>query len=399
MKIKRQSNDLIPVRAALEGLEDLFTESTAKSERPGVWAEPQLYLLPFCVPQDRAAERFRQIKISETVTVNNEVKHRSFRVNPDPDLGLPGMFDLEVMTGIYRLSDQYLRETGFVPEFIELGTFRSFLESIGRHCGGSYIRMLKEALRRLTATICISEGFFYSKPRNLYVVESFTFITSLQIAGETDFNGGTFDKTRVKLHEFIRENLNSNFRTLIDFDYLRKLRTDIAKPLSLHLAYRVFKNAKSEWIADYDWLAERLAIKLHTNLKRAKDQLKPALLELQEGGFIESWEWLAGMKIRFVAGWYLLNVHKQRVAAKDAWIIHEQEKSRTERLVINQKPRTMREAARVEQFDPLAAICTEFAYRGWKAVAQKAVARGLTEIELRAETLKRGHALQQPLFT
>lgn len=386
--------ELVPVADALEGLDDLFDQRLAP-DRQGVWAEPQLYLLPFCVPQDRHSERFRQIRISESVTVNNEVTQRSFLVIPHPDLGLPGSFELEVMTGIYRLADVQLKELGFVPEFIDLGTFRSFLESIGRTGGGKYIGMLKEALRRLAGTTCISEGFFYSKPRNLYVVDTFTFITSLQIAGESDFNGGTFDRTRVKLHEFIRDNLNTNFRTLIDFEYVRTLRTAIAKSLCLHIAYRIFKNSKSEWIADYDWLADRIAIKIQTDLKRAKEQLKAGCIDLKTTGFIESWEWMDRRKIRFVAGPRLLEMHKQRVQAKDAWIAHEQEKARSERLITGQPPRTVQEAKRQESFDPLAALCTEFAYRGWTAVAHKAHSRGLTEELLIAEALKRGHTIQQ----
>jgi hypothetical protein len=178
-----KSAELVSVGDALEGLEDLFTQRIATTDRQGVWAEPQLYLLPFCVPQHGAAERFRQIKISESVTINDEIKQRSFLISPHPELGLPGTFELEVMTGIYKLADVAIKANAMVPEFLDLGTFRSFLESIGRPGTGKYIAMLKEALRRLAGTMCISEGFFYSKPRNLYVVDTFTFITSLQIAG------------------------------------------------------------------------------------------------------------------------------------------------------------------------------------------------------------------------
>lgn len=387
---KKENSDLVPISNALDGLEDLFVD---QGER-GVWAEPQLYLLPFCVPQDRTAERFRKIKISESVKVGDQMKHRSFIVNPHPELGLPGSFELEVMTGIYRLADMAIKKNGFVPEFIEIGTFRAFLESIGRPGNGKYIQMVKEALRRLAGTTCISEGFFYSKPRNLYVVESFTFITSLQIAGESDFSGSYFERTRIKLHEFIRENLNSNFRTLIDFAQLRKFKTDIAKTLSMHIAYRTFKNKKSQWIVDYDWLAERLAIRVYEELKAAKKQMRPALIELQENEFIQSWEWIDGRKLVLTAGRQLLEAHKRRVEAKDAWIDHEQEKSRCEKLITNQTPRTVREAERVEAFDPLAVLCTEYAVRGWDAIARKALARGLDEETLKDEAQKRGHTIQ-----
>jgi hypothetical protein len=79
---------------------------------------------------------------------------------------------------------------------------------MGRCTGGNYVSMLKQALKRLASTTCISEGFFYSKPRDLYVIQSFQFITEVQITGDTDFSGKRYEKTVVRLHEFIRENLN-----------------------------------------------------------------------------------------------------------------------------------------------------------------------------------------------
>jgi hypothetical protein len=396
-KSKTKSPDMVPISVALDGFEKLYLNSSVEPiEQPdcnGIWAEPQLYLLPFCVPQDKAADRLRSIKISETIKVGDQLKHRSFRVNPDPELGLPGSFDLEVMTGIYRLADEQMTQLGTVPEFIELGTFRSFLPLIGKPYSGKYVRMLKESLKRLMSTTCISEGFFYSKPRDLYIVESFTFISSIEIAGEHDFNGNRHDKTRVKLHEFIRENLNASFRTLIDFDYLRSLRTDIAKSLALHIAYRISKNKSSEWEPDYDWLAERLAIKVYVDMKAARKQFKGALDELKVTGFIEHWEW-HGKKVKFVAGPRLLQMHQRRVAAKDAWLAHQQEKVRVEQLVIALPPRAEKERVRQESFDPLAALCAEFAVRGWSGVQAKATARGVTEATLRAEAIQRGHILK-----
>jgi hypothetical protein len=376
---------LVRISDALDGFEKLY-EQELPSDAHGVWAEPQLYLLPFCVPQDRLSERFRSIKISESVTVNDQVKHRSFVVNPHPELGLPGSFELEVMTGLYKIADEYITKFHSVPDVFDLGSFRSFLTSIGRPCTGKYVGMLKEALKRLAATTCISEGFFYSKPRDLYIIESFTFITSLQIAGEHDFNGNKYESTQVRLHEFIRENLNSNFRTLIDFEYLRSLRTSVAKPLALHLAYRVFKNAKCEWTTDYDWLADRMALKVYTDLRRAKEQLKPALQELKDTGFIESWEWQPNTRIKFVAGPRLIQMHKERVAARDAWLLHQEQQTRKELPL----PRSEREAAQRAIYDPLNPLCAEYSFRGWTAVAEKAKQLGVDEDTVKRETVKRG---------
>lgn len=390
MKTKKKPSDLVPIADTLEGFDDFFSQSPAKQE--GVWAEPQLYLLPFCVPQDKQADRNRSIKITEQIKLGDQFKERSFRVNPDPELGLPGSFDLEVMTGIYRLADEQMSASGNIPEFIELGSFRTFLSMIGKKYCGKYVKMTKESLRRLMSTMCISEGFFYSKPRDLYIAESFSFISSIEIAGEDDFNGNRYDRTRVKLHQFIRENLNASFRTLIDFEHLQSLRTDIAKPLALHIAYRIFKNKSSQWEPHYEWLAGRLAIRVYSDMRDARKQLKPALEELKETGVIESWTWI-GKQIKFVAGHRLVKMHQCRVAAKDAWVAHQNERVRAEQLVIALPARTQREQVRQEAFDPLASICAEFAVKGWTAISAKATARGLNLEMLSKEATIRGHKI------
>jgi hypothetical protein len=163
--------------------------------------------------------------------------------------------------------------------------------------------------------------------------------------------------------------------------------------LTLHLAYRIFKNKSSEWVADYDWLAKRIGLQVYPELKRAKDQLRDALAELETRHVIESCEWLPGNKLKFVAGRYLVDLHSKRVSAKDAWLAYEQERQRVERSITAHPPRTAKEAERQADFDPLAPLCAEYAYRGWQGVAHRAAGRGLTENDLQIEAQKRGHRL------
>lgn len=391
--MKRQKNaKLVPICDALEGFEKLYfsVSDQADEARQLVWAEPQLFLLPFCIPQRNNDFRNKPIRIAESVKVDGIVKERVFKVIPDPDYGLPDLFDFEVMIIIYQIAGNQQRENGNI-ESLELPSLRSFLDLMGRPGDGKYTAMLKRSLKRLAATNCVSEGFFYSKPRDFYLIESFQFLSSAQLIGETDHNGGQFEKTVIKLHPFIQENLKSNFRTLIDFDFMRTLKTDIAKPLSLHFAYRFHKQG-AVWEADYKWLADRLALKHQPDLKRAKEQLKPALVELKRKGYLDSFEWLPNWRLKFVAGPTYVKQHAERVQAKDAWLDHLKKEASSITVL---EPRTVREAARKEAFDPLATLCTEYTARGWtQSVAVKAKQKQLSEPDLRAESLKRGHALK-----
>lgn len=389
MKSAKENSGLVRIGDALDGFEQLFVTDEDTTARQLVWAEPQLFLLPFCIPQRSAEFRNKPIRISESVNVDGAIKERVFKVIPDPDYGLPDLFDFEVMIVIYQLAGNQQKEP--TADVLELPSLRSFLDLMGRPGDGKYIAMLKRALKRLASTNCVSEGFFYSKPRDFYLIESFQFITYAHIVGEDDFNGDKFEKTTVRLHPFIQENLKSNFRTLIDFDFIRTLKTDIAKPLSLHLAYRFHKHG-SCWQSDYKWLADRLALKPQVDLKRAKEQLKPAFEELKRTGFIESYQWLPNWRLEFIAGPAYVRQHAERVQAKDAWLDHVRKGTTSIGAL---EPRTVQEAARKETFDPLAALCTEYAAHGWSSsVALKSKQRELSEELLRTESLKRGHVIR-----
>ncbi len=357
-----------------------------------VWAEPQLFLVPFCLPQK--SDRLKPVEIVERVKVDGVIKERRFCVNPDPRYGLPGAFELEVMLVIYQLAAHQLSETTDNEYEIDLGSIRNLLKLMGRPYSGKYSAMVKEALKRLASTVCISEGFFYSKPKNLYLIKRFGFITEACIAGEDDGNGNCFERTTVKLDPVIVENLQARFRTLVDARYIRELKTDIAKTLTFHLSYRFHlagKQRHSYWDADYSWLAPRLGIRVYDEQWEANKQMKSALEELKRTGFLENYEWLQNMRLRFHAGPIYLEQHKRRVENRDAFLSHQEE--------IAPKQLSLLPALGVtkEPFDndPLPPVCAAYALKGWTAEIQvKAERLGLDQAKLHNVALARGFKLK-----
>jgi len=394
MRVRKQAAKLASIGETLQGFEKLFLgpvekETNIDSAERRIWAEPQLFLLPLCVPQDKKPDRYRSVEISETIAVNGKIKTKVFRVNPDPRYGLPGLFELEVMLMIYQLASEYLIKHGLVPEQFEIGSLSSFLRLMKRSADGRYIGMLKEGLKRLAATNCVSEGFFYSKTKDIYVIESFQFISAVHIAGEDDHNGGRFEKTTVKLHPLIRDNLNAKFRTLINADFIRELKTDIAKPLCLHLSYRFYLaslNKTSYWDTDYAWLCGRLGIRIYSEQWQATKQLKPALEELQARGFIASWEWLESGKLRFMAGKAYVDEHAVRMNNRD----------QAGPLVAPNAVVAASSALDRGTHDPLIPICALYSANGWTELVQKkAKDMGLAEADLKRELLNRPELSQQ----
>jgi hypothetical protein len=81
---------------------------------------------------------------------------------------------------------------------------------------------------------------------------------------------------------------------VVDVDRIRLLKTNIARQLYTHLAYRFFvewQEGDKSWTADYDWLAIHLGIKRWAELWRAKQQLHDAHEELKELGYIADYSW------------------------------------------------------------------------------------------------------------
>ncbi|MBZ0185327.1 MAG: hypothetical protein K8F91_03670 [Candidatus Obscuribacterales bacterium] len=81
---------------------------------------------------------------------------------------------------------------------------------------------------------------------------------------------------------------------IVDLASFQNLKTDIAKQLYTHLAYRFYVETEEGdgcWVADYDWLVLHIGIKPHRQLWRAKQQLQVAHQELKRLGYISDFKW------------------------------------------------------------------------------------------------------------
>lgn len=273
---------------SLEGLQDFFN--------PPRLSKPEMHLLlkPFFV-LDRHADRFKPIEYVYSVIENGKAFTRGWTVQPHFKYGLPGPFDRDVTVVIYELvNEKFFSKNLAVAETMPIGTLRDFAERMGITVTGPNIAAIKDSLKRLKNTLVDSEETFFDNKKHRYVSLSFRLLKGVGFAGDDDGNGGKHEENFVIFDECILRNLNTGYVMVVDLDCLSALRTNIAKQLYAHLAYRFYcehQDGDDCWPADYHWLTVHLGIKPQKELWRAKQQLEPAHEELKELGYISDYRW------------------------------------------------------------------------------------------------------------
>lgn len=272
---------------SLDGMQDLF--------QPPRLSKPEMHLLlkPFFL-MDRHADRLKPIQYVYSVIENSKALTRRWFVQPHALYGLPGPFDRDVTIVIYEIVyEKYLAKDLLVPRVMPIGTLRDFAERMGITPCGKNIAAIKESLKRLKNTLVDSEETFFDNRKKRYISISFRLLAGVGFADEEE-DGVKHEENLVIFDEILLSNLNSGYVMVVDVDCLRTLKTNIAKQLYAHLAYRFYceyQDGDEYWPADYDWLTIHLGIKRWPELWRAKQQLHDAHEELKELGYIADYRW------------------------------------------------------------------------------------------------------------
>lgn len=244
---------------------------------------------------DRHADRLKPIQYVYSVIENSKALTRRWFVQPHALYGLPGPFDRDVTIVIYEIVyEKYLAKDLLVPRTMPIGTLRDFAERMGINSNsGKNIASIKESLKRLKNTLVDSEETFFDNRKKRYISISFRLLAGVGFADEEE-DGVKHEANFIIFDEMLLSNLNSGYVMVVDVDCLRTLKTNIAKQLYAHLAYRFYceyQDGDEHWPADYDWLTIHLGIKRWTELWRAKQQLHDAHEELKELGYIADYRW------------------------------------------------------------------------------------------------------------
>lgn len=281
--------------------------------------------LALFVASDKRPDRFRDIEQLYKFESGGNVVEASWKVRHDPTLGLPGSFDRDVWLGLMELVTELTDgQRKPVPKKIQISSHREFLRRLGKPHSGRYQKLLKDSLRRLTVTMCLTEKSFNcpSSGGYLQLLKPIHLIDGCAFKGEPDNNGNLHESTWIELGEYVRKNLENGYIALLDVSYIRSLKGDIAKQLYPLLSYRFWlATQRGRDFTSMSWreIGEYLAAVGWDTAPRAKQRLKPALEELKLRGYIDpTSDWQDDVLVLRI-GDKFIDEMRSRLNAKDAY--------------------------------------------------------------------------------
>ncbi len=350
-----------------------------------VWAEVNALALPFAVLDEREARTSTGHEIIKFDKSNGQQIIWLWRVWPDPKVGMPTMATLRVLFALMDIGEEMRKITGLHPPRVEFG-LSDLCRRIGFNADGRHRAMIKHHIEVLASTQCKSKGAFKDKNRNGLVLDTFRYIRQAAFAGERDSDGNTLDTSYVIFDDPVRLNLETKYIKQIDVAFMKRIGSSIGQLLYTklsHLLHEAQQRGYDYTDVDYQWLAERMGIKIYSQFWAAKKQLKLAISELVREYYIQEPEWI-GWTIRFKANirhefGERLPLQERRKAAKQA--------KKKEKILLLKAPPVV---ASEQEIDPLWPICNLYSSGGWTLAEPHAKRHNLTEHLLRTETINRG---------
>ena len=221
-----------------------------------------------------------------------------WRVIPSTEYGHPTPFDRKVARAIDVVTDEMFVRNGYqLKNPIQFSIYH-LVELIGfsprkRRSGWLY-EDIRYSLKRIVATTVESKGSFYLKDKKRWIDRVFHPYEEVIFLGE-ELNDGTIAETNyLRLHPFYLQNINARYVRPLDYEFLRRLKNDIAGREYEVLSPKFYGLDKrlSYYQVDYQDFCKTLPITPQRYYSATQRQFKKAHEELG------SWEYIS--KVSYV---------------------------------------------------------------------------------------------------
>lgn len=274
--------------------------------------ESNLMTLPFV-----SLKRKKVLTLERTwIKDGNEV---GLKVVGSGDNGCPTMYDVDVLLALFRIltrsiDNKYAMTNNKVefPKVINF-TYRELAKEMNMSFSGNIKKRLEKSIKTLNETTLYSTFAFRNQEEGKYVKtykgeESFRILKKYKAYSieERKRNGDKLanardikSETSVEIDDFFFNNICNNYFKLYDYNKYVTLTSNIAKKMLLILTqwshgYEKLLNIKTV----YDYVGIDIESKKDEYYYNA--EIKKALEELKEVGFIQDYVFNVGESIRFI---------------------------------------------------------------------------------------------------
>ena len=214
----------------ISGDDDTSHEFQAETLPVVVRSEINFLRLPFFSLQCRDSKKMEEMVYEFTEIRGGKKFSFTWSVIPSVRYGRPTAFDRRVARAFDVLIDEaYIQNDFQLVNQIEFSIYRlaELMERKTRK-GGWFCEDIKTSLRRMVATTVESNGSFYLKDEEVWLERVFHPYEAVIFAGMKMSDGSVAETNYLKLNEFYLRNINARHVRPLDYQFLRRLKSDIA---------------------------------------------------------------------------------------------------------------------------------------------------------------------------
>ena len=290
---KEQQEQLLPFGEETTSLREISVDT---------FYEMNLIRLPFCFLDRHKKGTYSVIEIP----IITRYGRGRWKVSPNVELGAAGPLEDSVLMAIFKIISK-LPKPARNP--IDIGSLRQFCK-IAR-VERSRLPDVKEALLRLASLLCTSEMAYYRRDYQRYMagVEGvFHIIDKVRFKNEDLGNGERCETNEVWLNEGVLENFNGGYACPFDSQLYFELKRPASRAFFKRFQAIFFASGDEPYIKNkYTTICKSTTLTPQPRLALAEQQCKPAFIELQEQGIVESYRF---EKIPGVKGDWMVFIHK-----------------------------------------------------------------------------------------
>jgi hypothetical protein len=275
----------------LQAQPDLFPQAEHPTVPDYIQAEVFLETVGFFTPSSRRIKKHltKEKTLAERVNPDGTTYVIKTIISANALFGLPITSDLDYYRAFLKICDDTIDRDGRFHLPIAIPT-RALIRYTGKAENARERQEIRAWIRRMTLT-GIMGGIYQAKSKNYSDGFVGTLFSQAYVRGERMRNGKIAEMNYIWPAPWWLSNFFYRYLRPFDYNFHQRLRKPIAKALYPILETGWYASGGKPYTKSYRDLCTEFLLAEHRHLSLVKQQLEPALQELQREQFLADWQY------------------------------------------------------------------------------------------------------------
>jgi hypothetical protein len=282
--------------------EELEKKHTQEAEAPD-YVPCEMFLEStgfFSASSNRIKSIFSKEKILKRKNALGQTEEFTVTIKAIHDVGLPATFDQDLYRAFLKICDEVVSPEGVLPQPLKVPT-KKLLRYAGKNVSAWYIQEVRNWFVIMGGTHIV--GQVYNALSGGYEAIGSGVFDTYVMRGKRTPAGEIAGTNEVYLSEWFLRNYEAKHFRRLDLNFYNSLKKNVSKALLPLLESGWFAASGKSYRKSYRSLCNEFLLQARTYESQIREQLDPAHQELQDAGFLGSWEYKALNDGDFVISW------------------------------------------------------------------------------------------------